>query len=241
MPMGPVDRSTMRAVPRGKNDPGWSDRVGEWKAVQAALRERLIVAPLRPPPRFVAGADMAFSSDKKTAYAAARGLRSRGATGDRSRPRHPAGGRPVYPRVPQLPRRAGIGRSHRPARTPVRRRLLRRTGYAHPRRCGLACHVAITLDVPAVGVAKSRLIGTFDEPAVQAGSSSPLTDRGEQIGVVLRTRDDTRPLFISVGHRADLPSAVEMVLACCTRYRVPEPTRQADIEVARLKRQIAGR
>jgi len=95
--------------------------------------------------------------------------------------------------------------------------------------------------VPAVGVAKSRLIGTFDEPATAAGSASPLMDKGEQIGLVLRTRDNTRPLFISIGHRVDLATAADLVLACCTKYRVPEPTRQADIEVAKSKRQIALR
>jgi deoxyribonuclease V len=61
-------------------------------------------------------------------------------------------------------------------------------------------------------------------------------DAGEQIGLVLRTRDQTRPLFISVGHRVELDSAKSLVLSCCTRYRIPEPTRQADIEVAKLKR-----
>jgi deoxyribonuclease V len=109
-------------------------------------------------------------------------------------------------------------------------------GYAHPRRCGLATHLSVTLDVPGVGVAKSRLIGTHDEPAEAAGSSAPLMDDGEQIGLVLRTRDRTRPLYISIGHRVDLQSAAELALACCTRYRIPEPTRQADIEVAKLKR-----
>lgn len=109
-------------------------------------------------------------------------------------------------------------------------------GYAHPRRCGLASHMSIVLNKPGVGVAKSRLLGTFDEPGPHAGASSPLMDAGEQVGLVLRTRDHTRPLFISVGHRVDLDSARRLVLACCTRYRIPEPTRQADIEVAKLKR-----
>jgi deoxyribonuclease V len=108
-------------------------------------------------------------------------------------------------------------------------------GYAHPRRCGLASHMGVTLDLPAVGVAKSRLIGTFEEPATPAGSTSPLMDDGEQIGVVLRSRDGVRPLFLSIGHRIDLTSATRLALACVTRYRIPEPTRQADIEVAKLK------
>jgi deoxyribonuclease V len=95
--------------------------------------------------------------------------------------------------------------------------------------------MAITLDVPGVGVAKSRFIGTFEEPATEAGAFSTLLDCGEEIGIVLRTRDGVRPLFVSVGHRVDLASARALVLACVTRYRIPEPTRQADIEVARFK------
>jgi deoxyribonuclease V len=108
-------------------------------------------------------------------------------------------------------------------------------GYAHPRRCGLACHVAITLDVPGVGVAKSLFVGEFEEPAATAGSFSPLVDKGETIGVVLRTRDDVRPVFVSVGHKVDLDTARELALACVTKYRIPESTRNADIEVAKLK------
>ena len=95
--------------------------------------------------------------------------------------------------------------------------------------------MAITLDVPGIGVAKSRFIGTYDEPPLQAGASSALMDGAEQIGAVLRTRDKTNPLFISIAHKVDLDSAVRLVLSCVTRYRIPEPTRQADIEVARLK------
>ena len=100
--------------------------------------------------------------------------------------------------------------------------------------------MSIVLDTPGVGVAKSRLIGTFDDPAPETGASSPLIDKGEQIGLVLRTRPRVRPLFISIGHKVDLPSAAALVMACCTKYRIPEPTRQADIEVAKIKRQIAS-
>jgi deoxyribonuclease V len=109
-------------------------------------------------------------------------------------------------------------------------------GFAHPRRCGIASHLAIQLDKPGAGVAKSRLLGTFGKLAANAGATTPLKDDDEQIGVVLRTQRGIRPVFVSVGHRMDLASAIKLVLACCTRYRIPEPTRQADIEVAKLKR-----
>jgi len=101
-------------------------------------------------------------------------------------------------------------------------------GYAHPRRLGLASHLGVYLDMPSIGCAKSRLIGAYDEPGPTQGSLSPLTDHGERIGMVLRSKTGTRPLFISIGHRIDLATSVELVLQCLRGYRLPEPTRLAD-------------
>ncbi|MCG3177726.1 MAG: Endonuclease V [Phycisphaerae bacterium] len=109
-------------------------------------------------------------------------------------------------------------------------------GYAHPRRCGLACHMGVVLDRPSVGVAKSRLCGQADEPGRQRGAAADLVLDGEAIGKVLRTRDGAKPVFVSIGHRATLADAVRMTLACCTRYRLPEPTRLADQLVGQVKR-----
>lgn len=108
-------------------------------------------------------------------------------------------------------------------------------GLAHPRRFGIACHLGVLLDLPTIGCAKSRLIGTYQEPAAARGSSSPLLDRGEKIGVALRTRDDTNVVYISIGHKVSLATAVRIVLNCATRYRLPEPQRFAD----RLSKQSA--
>lgn len=100
-------------------------------------------------------------------------------------------------------------------------------GFAHPRRMGLATHLGILLDIPTVGCAKSRLCGTYTVPDEQKGSWSPLVDRDQVIGAVVRTRDGVRPVFVSVGHRIDLETAISLVLGCTTRYRLPEPTRWA--------------
>jgi deoxyribonuclease V len=100
-------------------------------------------------------------------------------------------------------------------------------GYAHPRRMGLACHVGVITDVPAIGCAKSRLIGEHSEPADEVGSWVPLYDQGEVIGAVLRSRAGVAPLFVSVGHKIDLQTAVAVVLHCCAGYRLPETTRYA--------------
>ena len=110
-------------------------------------------------------------------------------------------------------------------------------GTAHPRGVGIACHVGVLLDVPAMGIAKSRLYGSFEEPGTEKGSWTPLTSReGECIGAVLRTKDGTKPVFVSPGHRIDLESALEIALACSKGLRIPEPTRLADKYVAELKK-----
>ena len=100
-------------------------------------------------------------------------------------------------------------------------------GLAHPRRFGLACHIGLLSDIPAIGVAKTRLVGRHDPLPASRGSWRPLIDRGEAIGAVLRTRENVKPLYVSIGHRIGLESAVEYVLACAPRYRLPESTRQA--------------
>ena len=100
-------------------------------------------------------------------------------------------------------------------------------GIAHPRRIGIASHLGVVSGLPAIGVAKTRLVGEYEEPGMEKGCWSPLTDKGETIGAVLRTRTGVKPLFVSIGHRVDLETSIEIVLACCTRYRLPETTRAA--------------
>lgn len=110
-------------------------------------------------------------------------------------------------------------------------------GTAHPRGVGIACHVGVLLDVPAMGIAKSRLYGFFEEPGPEKGSWTPLVSKErERIGAVLRTKDRTKPVFVSPGHRIDLETALEIALSCSNGRRVPEPTRLADRYVAELKK-----
>jgi deoxyribonuclease V len=109
-------------------------------------------------------------------------------------------------------------------------------GLAHPRGMGLASHLGLFLDVPAVGCAKSRLVGEFEEPGPEKGSVADLAYRGEVVGRVVRTRARVSPIYVSVGNRIDLDSAVHLVLACGTRYRLPETTRQAHNAANRLRR-----
>ena len=110
-------------------------------------------------------------------------------------------------------------------------------GIAHPRRCGLASHIGLLLKRPSIGCAKSRLAGQYEEPPTEKGRYAYLKDDGEIIGAVVRTRSNVKPLFISIGHQINLSDSIQIVLRCCSRYRLPEPTRRADkLARDRLKR-----
>ena len=101
-------------------------------------------------------------------------------------------------------------------------------GIAHPRRFGLASHLGLFTGIPAIGCAKTRLIGEYEEPQSTRGSIANLTDEGETIGAVVRTRTGVKPVFVSIGHRINLDLCIRIVLKSCRGYRLPEPLRRAD-------------
>jgi deoxyribonuclease V len=110
-------------------------------------------------------------------------------------------------------------------------------GIAHPRGLGIASHMGLLLDVPAIGCAKSRLMGHYAEPPPTRGAHTPLYGgKGETLGTVLRTKDRTKPIFVSVGHKMELSQALAILLHCHRGYRIPEPTRLADQYVGTMRR-----
>jgi len=102
-------------------------------------------------------------------------------------------------------------------------------GIAHPRRLGLASHLGLLLNTPTIGCAKSLLCGQHDEPDIDAGSYAEMVDRGKTIGVALRIKPGVKPVYVSIGHKVDLETAIYWVLKCCRGYRLPEPTRLAHL------------
>jgi len=113
-------------------------------------------------------------------------------------------------------------------------------GIAHPRGLGLAAHVGLLLNLPTIGCAKSLLIGDHAPVDVSRGASVPLTIHGREVGRVLRTRHHVKPVYVSPGHLMDVAHAAEIVLQCCPRYRLPEPTRQAHRLVNRIRKDHAN-
>ena len=187
-------------------------------------------------PRIVAGLDAAFPKGGRECVAAAVAwsVRERRVVEERV-VRRPL----TFPYVPGL-----LSFREAPAvlaalaevETPMDALLADGHGLAHPRRFGLACHLGVLTGTPAVGCAKSVLVGEHREIALPRGSQGPLDHRGERVGTVLRTRDRVRPVFVSIGHRMDLESAVGLVLACAIGFRLPEPIRRADRLVSRARK-----
>ena len=110
-------------------------------------------------------------------------------------------------------------------------------GIAHPRKFGLASHIGILYNIPSIGCAKSVLVGEYKQLKSKKGSTSPLIYKGETIGTALRTKNNVKPVFVSVGNLITIQNAVRITLDCCTKYRIPEPTRQAHILVNNLRKE----
>lgn len=113
-------------------------------------------------------------------------------------------------------------------------------GIAHPRRLGLASHLGLLWDKPTIGCAKSRLCGEHQLVPQEAGSCAELVDKGEVVGAVLRTKGGVNPIYVSIGHKLDLQSAVAWVLRCCSGFRIPEPTRLAHLAAGKRPKAIVA-
>jgi len=216
--------------------------VAEARALQEAMRPRLVAGGALDLDRIrlVAGADVSFSRAAGRVYAAVVVLSYPDLTEVETAV---AEGEPGFPYVPGfLVFREGpvLERAFAVLDAEPDVILFDGHGLAHPRRLGIASHFGILLDRPAVGVAKSRLVGEFEEPGPEPGDTAPLTDGGETVGCVLRTKRNVRPVFVSVGHRIGLEQAVALTLSCCRGYRLPEPTRLAHIRSNAWRRRNGG-
>ncbi|MHC4456879.1 MAG: endonuclease V [Planctomycetota bacterium] len=241
----------------------WNLSYSQAVDLQKRLACKVEFSPLKKPPKLIAGLDCALSKDSQRIVAAAVVLRVPDAekgfwetlevsdfelieTADACQ-------KVTFPYIPGL-----LSFREAPACIAAVEKLkaepdvfvIDGQGIAHPRRLGLASHLGLFFDKPTIGCAKSRLIGSFENPPLEKGNFSLLkdeknikqqTNHGSQeinhevIGAVVRTRNNVEPLFVSVGNKCLLKDAVEITLSCATKYRIPEPTRLAHKTVSELK------
>jgi deoxyribonuclease V len=220
---------------------GWDLKVAQAREIQLALRERL--EPRAPPgfrPRTVAGADVSVERFATRGYA---GLVTLDAATLETLEEATSIAELKMPYVPgylsfrELPALDGAWRQLKAKPDVV---IFDGQGYAHPRRFGIACHGGVLWDVPTIGCAKSILVGTHDELGHARGSTAPLVHQGETVGMAVRTRDGVKPVYVSVGHRMDLETAVQIVLSVSPKYREPETTRRSHRLVNDVRRKDKG-
>jgi deoxyribonuclease V len=205
----------------------WPSDVESARAVQESLRGQVIREDALGIVHYVAGVDVGFEEDGRTTRAAVAlleypALTLRDQAISRSPTRFPY--IPGYLSFRELP---AVLQALEQLKVTPDLLLCDGQGLAHPRRFGLACHLGVLTDLPSIGVAKSRLTGVHDDPPREKGQWVPLTDKGEIIGAVVCTRNNVSPVYVSQGHRISLPTAIDYVLGCTTRFRLPETTRWA--------------
>lgn len=217
----------------------WPATLKDAQAMQETLRLRVEVSSPRSLPRTIAGVDAAFTGSKVIGaaclfrYPELALIEERTAIYDI-----------VFPYIPGF-----LSFREGPVLIEAVRRLCRRPdlilcdgqGIAHPKGLGVASHIGVLLGTPSVGCAKSRLVGEYEEPGLHRGAWTPLRYQGRVIGSVVRTRDRTKPVFISPGHLVDVTTAREIVLACSTGFRIPDPLRSADRASKEGKQKLAAR
>ncbi len=213
----------------------WDMTPEEAIELQQSLRSLVRIEPLLQEVETIGGADVSFNKYSETIYSgivvlSLPDLRIIESAGVRSQARFP-----YIPGLLSFREAPSVLEAWDKLKTKPGVLVLDGQGIAHPRRFGIACHVGVLLDLPTIGCAKSILVGTHAPLASEAGSHVPLIYRDEHVGEVLRTKSGVAPIYVSVGHLVDLPSAVELVWRSTRKYRQPEPTRQAHLLVNRLR------
>ncbi|MEI1375254.1 deoxyribonuclease V [Nostoc sp. UHCC 0926] len=210
-------------------DHAWPSTLEEAIVIQEKLRDQVITEDqLQETIQYVAGVDMGFEADGTISRAAVAVLSFPDLQVIETSLAHRPTSFPYIPGFLSFREIPAVLDALEKIKTTPDMILCDGQGIAHPRRLGIASHLGLLIDMPTIGVAKSLLVGKYEELAQTKGSRQPLIYKGETIGAVLRSRTGVKPLYISSGHRISLPTAIEYVLRCTPKYRLPETTRIAD-------------
>ena len=206
--------------------------------IQREIRGKIIPFGKVEPVRWVAGADVAYDKRRHTTYAGVVILRMSDLAVVETRIAECPTSFPYIPGLLSFREAPALVQALKKIQTEPDIIFIDGHGLSHPRSAGIASHIGLLTDRPVIGCAKSLLVGDYQDPPLTRGSQSNIYDEHpEIIGAVVRTRDEVKPVFVSIGHRIDLDEAVRLTLSCGRGYRIPEPTRQADLLVEKVKRE----
>lgn len=211
----------------------WPHDIREARSLQESLRKIVKIQPLNEPPRIVAGADGAFTGDMITAVVSVFTYPDLVHVEDAIV--NVRTSFPYFPGFLSFKEGPGLLKAYKRLRIKPDLIIFDGHGIAHPKGIGIASHMGFILDIPAIGCAKTRLIGEYQEPGNNKGDWTYLYYNGERVGAVLRTRDNVKPVFVSPGHRIDIDSSVEIIIHCLSSFRIPQPIRRAD-HIARVSK-----
>jgi len=219
----------------------WDLDAKQARALQESLAGSIdIHKPLAGPVRTVAAADVSYNIRRPTLYAAVVVVEAETSAVIETAAAVTEATFPYVPGLLSFRECPPVLAAFRALRTRPDVVICDGQGYAHPRRFGFACHLGLWLGLPTFGCAKSRFCGEYDGPGPTRGDRSPLVDKGETIGTVLRTRSRVSPLFLSAGHLCDLEGALAVTLANTPKYRLPVVSRLAHVAVNDLRRRAGA-
>ncbi len=225
----PVNLATIINKVKIQNLHGWQISAAEAKQVQLELASRISRQSKTIKPRFIAGVDISAPNSRGIARAAVVILNYPELEIAEVKTAEDKLNFPYIPGLLSFREAPLILAACQKLSINPDLMLVDGQGIAHPRRFGIASHLGVLLDMPTIGCAKSRLCGTHLPVTTEVGDYTELTDNGEIIGVALRSKIDTKPIYISIGHSIDLPTAIHWVMRCCRNYRLPEPSRLAHL------------
>ncbi len=220
---------------------GWEVSYSEAVRIQESLRKKIKPGPLPKKLRYVAGADVSYEKHGDTFFA---GVVVWDLETGEIVEEADAWAKVKFPYIPGLlsfREAPALLKAFGEVASRVDAVIVDGQGVAHPRRFGLAAHTCLLVNKPGAGCAKTRLAGEHKEPGKKKGDRADLIHQGDRVGLVLRTREGVKPVFVSTGHRLGTDEAAELVLMCTGKYRLPEPVRKAHNYVNRLRTENAGR
>jgi len=216
----------------------WDLSPKEAVQLQRQIRDKIIPYGKVKSVHYVAGGDVAYDIQRNTTYAGVVVLRMRDLVIVETCVAECPTSFPYVPGLLTFREAPALLQALKKVQTEPDILFIDGHGLSHPRSVGIASHIGLLIDRPVIGCAKSLLTGDYQEPGLTRGSRSDLFNKhSDIIGAVVRTRDKIKPVFVSIGHRIDLNEAIRLTLSCGKGYRIPEPTRQADLLVEKVKRE----